>query len=217
VPCSATAVLGDRIRVAEATDDERIFMRSLSSRDANDGMCNNAADLLRVLEGRGFDDVVLETVGVGQAEHAVKTLVDTVVLLLQPETGDAIQALKAGILEVADIIVISKCDLDGAHRMRENIAATVRFGTNKNGGWEVPVILVSVEADIGLDTLAEHIDAHAAWCDTHRDRRVTERERAAYRLRDLLTRRVNNVLAEAGDELADRDIGAAYRWIVDQL
>jgi LAO/AO transport system kinase len=216
-PYTQGAVLGDRIRVAEATDDERIFMRSLSSRDANDGMCNNAADLLRVLEGRGFDDVLLETVGVGQAEHAVKTLVDTVVLLLQPETGDAIQALKAGILEVADIIVISKCDLDGAHRMRENVAATVRFGTKKNGSWEVPVVLVSVDADIGLDTLAEYIDAHAAWCDAHRDRRVTERERAAYRLRDLLMRKVDNVLREAQDKLADGDISAAYRWVVDQL
>jgi LAO/AO transport system kinase len=216
-PYSRGAVLGDRIRVAEATDDARIFMRSLSSRDANDGLCNNTADLLHVLEQHGFDDILLETVGVGQAEHAVKTLVDTVVLLLQPETGDAIQALKAGILEVADIVVISKCDLDGAMRMRENIAATMRFGAHRDPGWEVPVVLVSVEADIGLDALSGHIDAHAEWRETHRDRREVEAARTAYRLRDLLMRRVDAVLGEATGAVGDNDIGAAYRWVVDRL
>jgi GTPase len=216
-PYTHGAILGDRIRVAEATEDARIFMRSLSSRDANDGMCNNAADLLGVLERRGFDDVLLETVGVGQAEHAVKTLVDTVVLLLQPETGDAIQALKAGILEVADIVVISKCDLDGAQRMRENIAATMHFGTNRDSGWEVPVLPVSVESGVGLEALSEQIDAHAAWRETHRDRRAVEAERASYRLRDLLMRRTDAVLAEASRVIDDGDIGAAYRWVVERL
>ena len=216
-PYTRGAVLGDRIRVAEATDDAHIFMRSLSSRDANDGMCNNAADLLRVLEQRGFDDVLLETVGVGQAEHAVKTLVDTVVLLLQPETGDAVQALKAGILEIADIVVISKCDLDGAQRMRENIAATMHFGANRNGGWEVPVLLVSVESDIGLEALSEHIDLHGAWRDANADRRAVEAERAGYRLRDLLTRRIDTVLGEAAGSIAERDVAAVYRWVVDRV
>lgn len=216
-PYTQGAVLGDRIRVAEATDDARIFMRSLSSRDANDGMCNNAADLLGGLERRGFDDVLLETVGVGQAEHAVKTLVDTVVLLLQPETGDAIQALKAGILEVADIIVISKCDLAGAARMRENIAATVRFGARQHEAWEVPVVLVSVESGIGLEELARYIDAHAEWCAAHRDPRVVAAERTAYRLRDLLMRRIDAVLDEAGPVLGDDDLGAAYRRVVEKL
>ena len=170
-PYTRGAVLGDRVRVADMTDDPRIYMRSLSSRDASDGLCNNTADLLDCLERRGFDDVLLETVGVGQAEHTVKALVDTVVLLLQPETGDAIQALKAGILEVADIVVISKCDLDGAPRMRETIASTLHIGAQKQTGWDVPVELVSVERGTGLDTLADAIDAHAAWRETHRDPR----------------------------------------------
>ena len=216
-PYTQGAILGDRIRVAAATDDARIFMRSLSSRDTNDGMCNNAADLLNVLEHGGFDDIVFETVGVGQAEHAVKTLVDTVILLVQPETGDAIQALKAGILEIADIVVIAKCDLDGAHAMRENITATVRFGAHQGDSWEVPVVAVSVEGDIGLEMLAGYIDAHTTWCEGHRDRAAVARKRAAYRLRELLVRRVDAVLKQSDPMIGDGDIGAAFRWTVNQL
>ena len=97
-PYSKGAILGDRIRMDQASGDPRVFMRSVSSRDSQDGMCNNVADILCAMEAHHFNEIVLETVGVGQAEHAVKALVDTVVLLMQPETGDAIQALKAGIL-----------------------------------------------------------------------------------------------------------------------
>lgn len=216
-PYTRGAVLGDRIRVAETTDDERIFMRSLSSRDANDGLCNNVADLLDTLERAGFDDVLLETVGVGQAEHAVKALVDTVVLLLQPETGDAIQALKAGILEIADVVVISKSDLDGAKRMRENIASTLHFGADRRGGRDVPVVLVSVAKGTGLDELSAAIDDHSAWCATHRERGAVDAARRACRVRDLIMRRVDHVLADAIAATEGERGAAVYRALVERL
>jgi LAO/AO transport system kinase len=216
-PYSKGAILGDRIRMDRASDNERVFMRSVSSRDSADGMCNNVADILTTLEARGFDEVVLETVGVGQAEHAVKALVDTVVLLMQPETGDAIQALKAGILEVADIIVISKSDLPGAERMRANLASTVRFGAQRAVGWTVPVLGVSVESGTGLDALEEAIDAHARWAATHRDPRDTARARARYRVQDLVLRQLDGALASLTDAECELPLPALYAATVGKL
>lgn len=199
-PYSKGAILGDRIRMDRASDDARVFMRSVSSRDAQDGMCNNVADILSTLEQRGFDEVVLETVGVGQAEHAVKALVDTVVLLMQPETGDAIQALKAGILEVADVIVISKFDLPGAARMREHLASTVRFGAKRAADWTTPVVGVSVETGAGLDELEAALADHAAWAETHRDPAEVRRTRARYRVQDLVHRQLDHAFSALSAE-----------------
>jgi LAO/AO transport system kinase len=216
-PYSKGAILGDRIRMDRASDHERVFMRSVSSRDSADGMCNNVADILTTLEARGFDEVVLETVGVGQAEHAVKALVDTVVLLMQPETGDAIQALKAGILEVADIIVISKSDLPGAERMRANLASTVRFGAQRAVGWTVPVLGVSVDSGAGLEALEEAIDAHARWTAAHRDPRDTARARARYRVQDLILRQLDGALASLTDAECELPLPALYATTVGKL
>jgi len=216
-PYSKGAILGDRIRMDRASDNERVFMRSVSSRDSADGMCNNVADILTTLEACRFDEVVLETVGVGQAEHAVKALVDTVVLLMQPETGDAIQALKAGILEVADIIVISKSDLPGAERMRANLASTVRFGAQRAVGWTVPVLGVSVESGTGLDALEEAIDAHVRWAATHRDPRDTARARARYRVQDLVLRQLDGALASLTDAECDLPLPALYAATIGKL
>jgi LAO/AO transport system kinase len=216
-PYTKGAILGDRIRMDRASDHERVFMRSVSSRDSADGMCNNVADILTTLEARGFDEVVLETVGVGQAEHAVKALVDTVVLLMQPETGDAIQALKAGILEVADIIVISKSDMPGAERMRANLASTVRFGAQRAVGWTVPVLGVSVESGAGLDALEDAIDAHARWCAWHRDPRDTARTRARYRVQDLILRQLDGALASLTDAECELPLPALYATTVGKF
>jgi LAO/AO transport system kinase len=107
-PVSQGSILGDRIRMDAIADDPDIFIRSIPSRRAHDGLADNTADLLNAMEGHGFGEIILETVGVGQAEYTIRTLVDTVVLILVPHSGDAIQAMKAGILEMADIYVVNR-------------------------------------------------------------------------------------------------------------
>jgi LAO/AO transport system kinase len=216
-PYSKGAILGDRIRMDRASDNSRVFMRSVSSRDSQDGMCNNVADILTTLEASGFDEVVLETVGVGQAEHAVKALVDTVVLLMQPETGDAIQALKAGILEVADIIVISKSDLPGSARMREHLASTVRFGAKRAVDWTTPVLGVSVDTGAGLEELEQALDAHAQWATTHRDAVAIQRSRMRYRVQDLILRQLDHTLASLDDTDYAAALPALYAATVKKL
>ncbi len=221
-PYSKGAILGDRIRMDRAADNPRVFMRSVSSRDAQDGLCNNVADVLVTLEARGFDEVVLETVGVGQAEHAVKTLVDTVVLLMQPVEGWAIptasiEALKAGILEVADIIVIAKSDLPGAARMREHLASTVRFGAKRAADWTTPVIGVSIETGAGLDELEQALDAHAQWAASHRDTAEVRRARARYRVQDLATRQLEQALAALTPAECELPLAELYAATIARL
>lgn len=216
-PYSKGAILGDRIRMDAASGDPRVFMRSVSSRDSQDGMCNNVADILCAMEAHGFDEIVLETVGVGQAEHAVKALVDTVVLLMQPETGDAIQALKAGILEVADIIVVSKSDLQGAARMREVLASTVRFGAQRAVNWTVPVLGVSVESGKGLDELEQALRAHGQWVADNRQAADTQRRRATYRVQDLVLRRLDEQLATLEPSAYELPVAALYQRVLAGL
>jgi len=216
-PYSKGAILGDRIRMDRASDSPRVFMRSVSSRDAQDGMCNNVADILSSLEARGFDEVVLETVGVGQAEHAVKALVDTVVLLMQPETGDAIQALKAGILEVADIIVVSKSDLPGAGRMQQQLASTVHFGVQRAAAWTTPVIGVSVETGAGLDELETALAAHADWAASHREPGEVRQSRARYRVQDLVTRQLEHALAALNVADCELPLAELYAATIEKL
>lgn len=216
-PYSKGAILGDRIRMDRASDSPHVFMRSVSSRDAQDGMCNNVADILSTLEARGFDEVVLETVGVGQAEHAVKALVDTVVLLVQPETGDAIQALKAGILEVADIIVVSKSDLPGAARMQQQLASTVQFGVQRAAGWTTPVVGVSVDSGAGLEELEQALAAHAQWVAEHRSAAESRRARERYRVQDLVHRQLDQALAALRPEEYELPLAGLYAATIEKL
>ncbi len=217
-PYSKGAILGDRIRMDEASASDHVFLRSVSSRDAQDGLCNNVADILLAMEAYRFEEVWLETVGVGQAEHAVKALVDTVVLLVQPETGDAIQALKAGILEVADVIVVTKSDLPGAARMRETLASTMHFSAKREPGWTVPVLNVAASTGEGLDELDAALAAHAEWSAQHRDPRAVAAARTRYRLRDLLQRRLDESLGALADgQCVDGDLRALYERVVETL
>lgn len=216
-PYSKGAILGDRIRMDEASGSDHVFLRSVSSRDAQDGLCNNVADILLAMEAAGFEELWLETVGVGQAEHAVKALVDTVVLLVQPETGDAIQALKAGILEVADVIVVTKSDLPGAARVREQLVTTLGRTAPRAAGWSVPVLNVAANADEGLEALEAALDEHASRVVGARDPAAVAAARTRYRLRDLLNRRVDEALDGLDDAQCAGEPGALYRAVIERL
>ncbi len=201
-PLTGGALLGDRIRMDAAAASERVFLRSLASRAAGDGLCDNLADMLLMLERHGFEQVMVETVGVGQAEHAVRALVDTVVLLVQPDTGDAVQALKAGTLEIADIVLVAKSDLPGASLAREQIAQTFELAAARSS-WRVPVLGIAARDGSGLDALDEACAAHRAWLHAHADAAAVRAARLRYRVGDLMQRVLTGaVRPEAGADLA---------------
>jgi LAO/AO transport system ATPase len=153
-PLSGGALLGDRFRMS-AQPDDGVFIRSLAAAGGHGALAEHLTPLIRLLEVFGFDVVLVETVGAGQGDTVVRDLVDVLVLLLQPETGDDLQWEKAGLLEVADVIVIHKADLPGAERVEAQVLATLALGP----GPAVPVLRVSARTGAGL---AELWDAIAA-------------------------------------------------------
>jgi len=152
-PLSGGALLGDRFRMPSRPDDEGVFIRSLAAAGGHSALAEHLAALIRLLETFGFEVVLIETVGAGQGDTVVRELVDVLVLLLQPETGDDLQWEKAGLLEVADAIVIHKADLPGAERVEAQVLATLALGA----GPVVPVFRVSSRTGDGLQELWQSI------------------------------------------------------------
>ena len=177
-PFSGGALLGDRVRMAEHTEDPGVFIRSMATRGRLGGLAGATPHALRVLDAAGCDVVVIETVGVGQSEVDVVALADTTVVLLAPDMGDGVQAAKAGILEVADVFVVNKADRDGATRAVRELQHMVGFG--EHDGWRVPVLRTVASRGEGVDELVAALDAHRQWADGsgERDRRRVARAEA---------------------------------------
>jgi LAO/AO transport system kinase len=153
-PLSGGALLGDRFRMPSRPDDDGVYIRSLAAGGGRGGLADNLNAMAQLLQAFGFDWVLIETVGAGQGDTAVREAADVVVLLLQPEAGDDIQWEKAGLLEVADVVVVHKADLPGAER----VEGQVRNLLNLPGCREVPVLRASAARDVGLDELCRLLE-----------------------------------------------------------
>ena len=164
-PFSGGALLGDRIRMTDHAADERVFIRSMASRGHLGGLSWSTPQAIRVLDGAGFDVVLVETVGVGQSEVEIAGLADTTIVLLAPGMGDGIQAAKAGILEIGDLYVVNKADREGATKVRRDLRTMISLAARPEDAWKPPVVMVAAQSHTGLDELAEAIAAHRAWLE----------------------------------------------------
>jgi len=227
-PYSGGAILGDRIRMTELANDPGVFIRSMATRGATGGMARAALDAVDVLDVAGFDTIVLETVGVGQDEVEVAHASDTTVVVSAPGLGDEIQAIKAGILEIADIHVVSKCDRDDALRTLTDLKQMLTLGTltGPRRDWAIPVVGVSAYGGQGIDELLARIAAHKAMLGASDAGRERRKRVAAFRLHKtaetlLLERFASAAQAYAprlAAALADRgtDPYAAARQLIAQ-
>jgi LAO/AO transport system kinase len=159
--------------------DAGVYIRSMSSRGHLGGLAAATPQAVRVLEGAGCDVVLVETVGVGQAEVEVASLADTTLVLLAPGMGDAIQAVKAGILEIADIFVVNKADRDGADATYRDIQGMISLGERGPGDWRPQVIRTVATSATGLDELVAAIEKHRDWLVTHGELQRRREARAA--------------------------------------
>ncbi|WP_101065448.1 ArgK/MeaB family GTPase [Roseovarius salinarum] len=210
-PVSGGSILGDRIRMDRIADLPGLFIRSLSSRGARNGLCDNIVDLLVALERHAFDEIVLETVGTGQSEVEVAELVDTTVLIVPPDAGDSVQTMKSGILEVADIIAVTKADMPGAARMAADIGTILRA----RGDWMPPVVETRGDGT-GVPRLSDEIDRHRAWLAEARPHAVSNARRRRYHLRALIARQAEEALS--GDRhLAEGALADAYEKLTRKL
>ena len=184
-PFSGGAILGDRIRMMDTSLDEGVFIRSVATRGAMGGLSAAAGDLVTVMDAAGFDVVIVETVGVGQDEIDIVREADSVILALVPGLGDDIQALKAGVMEIADIFVVNKADREGADKLVREIEYLLALSPAR-GEWTPPVVRTVASRNEGIEDLAGKLDEH------HRFLRYTaglgekKKQRGTDKLRKLL-------------------------------
>jgi LAO/AO transport system kinase len=199
-PFSAGAILGDRIRMQRLSTDPGIFIRSMATRGHLGGLASATQDAATVLMAAGFEVILIETVGVGQDEVEVAKLADSTVLVLVPGSGDDVQVLKAGVMEIADIFVINKSDGGGADRLERAIAAMISSAPREDG-WQRPIVQTVATTGQGVDRLRHVLDDFQSFAErmhlrVKRDRKIW-RERLLETLReDLFTRVVKPHLAD---------------------
>jgi LAO/AO transport system kinase len=204
-PFTGGALLGDRVRMQAHATDPEVFIRSMASRGHLGGLAWATPQAIRVLDAAGCEVILVETVGVGQAEVAVASLADSTVVLVAPGMGDSIQAAKAGILEIADVFVVNKADRDGAQqtiRDLRNMSALADRGPDQ---WKPPIVATVAHQNKGIDEVVEALDKHHAWLAAG----GTLRERRLARARDEIEAIAVTALRERmGDLHGDRRLDA---------
>ncbi len=163
-PFTGGAILGDRIRMMELAGDPNVFIRSMASRGSLGGLSSSTRDVVRAMDAAGYDPIIIETVGTGQAEVEVMRAAQTVLVVSAPGMGDEIQAIKAGILEIADIFVVSKMDKPGADQTVAELAMLLSLDPNRRKTtWRIPIVKTSALKGQGLDQLADAIQQHRVY------------------------------------------------------
>ncbi|MDD4798530.1 MAG: methylmalonyl Co-A mutase-associated GTPase MeaB [Clostridia bacterium] len=197
-PFSGGAILGDRIRMQGHSEDQEVFIRSMSSRGQLGGLSAATAKAVKVLAAAGYNLLIIETVGVGQSELDVMELADTTMVVLTPNMGDAIQSIKAGIMEIADIFVVNKADLFGADRVVTETASMLALSDPQ--GWQIPVLAVSSLNGTGFKELWQNLDEHHHFLLNNGQYQLNRQKR---RLKDLKTILLTALNRQLEQELAD--------------
>lgn len=189
-PFSQGALLGDRIRMRTIAQEEGVFIRSMATRGALGGLARAAFEAALLLEAAGFGLIIFETVGVGQAEVEVVEAADTVVVVLTPQSGDAIQAMKAGLMEIADVLVVNKADLGGTDAALESLESALSLSSRE---WRPPVIRAAAEKGEGLQELVRALARHRLYLEGGP---LLDRRRARFRafLKRIITEELERQL-----------------------
>lgn len=185
-PFTGGALLGDRVRMTDVELDDGVFIRSMASRGSLGGLSRKAREAADILDAAGYDVIVMETVGVGQSELDIVRAVDTTVVVLVPESGDSIQAMKAGLMEIADFFVINKADRAGAEQAVMSIKMILNF-RHRTNGWNPDVIQSVAQEGKGIDAIAGMIAAHRRYLEERSFLRKKREERIIDRVRELIS------------------------------
>jgi LAO/AO transport system kinase len=189
-PFTGGALLGDRIRMLEHATDKGVFVRSLASRGRLGGLSAAIPQALRVLDASGYDVVLIETVGAGQAELEIASLADTTLVVLAPGAGDGVQAAKAGILEIADVLVVNKADREGSAAVARDLSRTQSYHSTSDGSWVAPIVQTVAADGGGIDELLAAADGHFAWLRSTGSLAGRRRRRATAEVESIVIDRV---------------------------
>jgi len=189
-PFTGGALLGDRIRMQTMATDPGIFIRSMASRGHLGGVARATVDAVAILDAAGYNEVIVETVGVGQDEIDIVKTADVTVVVLVPGMGDGVQAMKAGIMEIGDVFVINKADRDGVLRTQRELELLLSI-SERPDGWKAPIVKTVATDNSGTDTLAAAITDYEAFLRSHREQSISRRARVAeHRIIELLRNRL---------------------------
>ena len=210
-PYSGGAILGDRIRMQRHALDTGVYIRSMGARGHLGGLSAATREAVRLLGAFGFDDVLLETVGVGQSELEVAAVADTTLVVLTPGLGDGVQMIKAGIMEIADVFVVNKADVAGAQKTVQEIRTMLNMGPKQ--AWKPPIVMTVASRGEGLDELLDAVAAH----EKHLEESGQAAERRAARLKDEAADLVGEWARRQARSLLDKDADLAGRLLADQI
>jgi LAO/AO transport system kinase len=209
-PFSGGAILGDRIRMQSHYTDDGVFIRSMATRGAMGGLAPASHDAIDILDAAGFDWILVETVGVGQDEVDIVRSVDTVVVVTLPGLGDDIQAIKAGLMEIADVFVINKADREGVDRSRHDLELMISMAEKPR--WRPPVVTAVASRGEGIEGVLEEVLKHRGWLLESGEIKARRRAHLRLRVENLLKERVllaadeaMGLEAEIGRGLSERD------------
>jgi LAO/AO transport system kinase len=218
-PLTGGATLGDRIRMLEWHDDPDVFIRSMASRRFGGGLAQNTLAVSHAFDAAGFDPIIIETVGTGQDEVAIASLAMTTLLIQVPGMGDGVQTLKAGALEIGDVLVVTKGDRPEANKLARDLRRLRQLGVAAGSAladWEAPVVKTSATRQEGIDTLIDAITRHRAWLESSGE--LAERMRTivsteiTMRVQDALLRQIrrpdsgNHALSEIIERVVAREV-----------
>lgn len=189
-PFTGGAVLGDRIRMTDVEMDEGVFIRSMASRGSLGGLSNKAEEAADILDAAGYEIILIETVGVGQSELDIAGAADTTIVVLVPESGDSIQAMKAGLMEIADFFVLNKSDRAGADQAVMSIKMILNFKPKKDG-WQPDVIQTIASEGKGIEKIGETISLHRKYLENSTELKGKRQKRMINRIHELVKEKLH--------------------------
>jgi LAO/AO transport system kinase len=210
-PFSGGAILGDRIRMQDLSGDPGVFIRSMATRGALGGLARASNDMVKVLDAFGKDLILVETVGVGQDEVEIAQAAHTTVVVDVPGLGDDIQAIKAGVLEIADVLVVNKADRDGAERTAAALQMMLELGASAPSAWRPPIVRTIATLGTGVDELVEAIQRHRQQLADSGQLALRERARAR---RELLSIAQEHLMTRLQERVSPQDMDALVADIV---
>jgi LAO/AO transport system kinase len=208
-PFSGGALLGDRIRMQQHALDCGVYIRSMGSRGSLGGLSQGTKDVVRLIDAYGKDVIIIETVGVGQSEVEIMNIAHTTLVVLTPNAGDTVQVLKAGIMEIADIFVINKSDLDGASKVKNEVESYLHLKEQQD--WCIPVIPVVALKNEGIDELCKNIDKHKDYLFSNDNWKIEEKLKLQKEVEDIISLKVKEYVSEELKNNSD------WNHVLDQL
>mgnify|MGYP005833137647 CR=1 FL=1 len=199
-PFTGGALLGDRIRMQRHAIDEGVYIRSLGSRGSHGGLSRATRQVVQLLDAFGFDIIIIETVGVGQTELDIMELADTTIVILGPESGDTVQTMKAGLMEIADIFVVNKADREGASRMVTEITSMLELKENAKGQWKPPVLSCQANKGVGIEEITKAVQEHREHLEKNNLREEHRRVIRRGELTEIILERVRSQITKSAND-----------------